>query len=102
MDSVLEHYHGKTVLVTGGAGAIGSNLTRRLAELGDWGQVQLDGRPGFEFHRLDITRLEHETFPGLIRDRFLVLGYGAEGHLLDIGTPAGYVRSQTELRRHGQ
>jgi len=30
----LNAYDGKTVLVTGGAGAIGSNLTRRLAELG--------------------------------------------------------------------
>ena len=30
-----EHYYaGKTVLVTGGAGAIGSNLSRRLAGLG--------------------------------------------------------------------
>lgn len=27
-------YAGKTVLVTGGAGAIGSNLTRALGELG--------------------------------------------------------------------
>lgn len=30
----LRHYDGKTVLVTGGAGAIGSNLTRALAEQG--------------------------------------------------------------------
>ncbi len=30
----LKYYHGKTVLVTGGAGAIGSNLTRALAEAG--------------------------------------------------------------------
>lgn len=29
-----EHYSGKTVLVTGGAGAIGSNLVRALAEIG--------------------------------------------------------------------
>jgi UDP-glucose 4-epimerase len=30
----LDTYHGKTVLVTGGAGAIGSNLTRALAKIG--------------------------------------------------------------------
>ena len=34
MQNYLEHYRDKTVLVTGGAGAIGSNLSRRLAELG--------------------------------------------------------------------
>jgi len=34
MKNYLEHYRDKTILVTGGAGAIGSNLTRRLAELG--------------------------------------------------------------------
>ncbi len=32
MSEYLEAYKGKTVLVTGGAGAIGSNLTRALAE----------------------------------------------------------------------
>jgi len=32
--SYLQAYASKTILVTGGAGAIGSNLTRRLAELG--------------------------------------------------------------------
>lgn len=34
MEAYEEHYDGKRVLVTGGAGAIGSNLTGRLAELG--------------------------------------------------------------------
>ena len=34
MENYLGYYQDKVVLVTGGAGAIGSNLTRRLAELG--------------------------------------------------------------------
>jgi nucleoside-diphosphate-sugar epimerase len=34
MDSYKEHYKDRVVLVTGGAGAIGSNLTRTVAELG--------------------------------------------------------------------
>jgi UDP-glucose 4-epimerase len=34
MKNYLEHYRDRTVLVTGGAGAIGSNLSGRLAELG--------------------------------------------------------------------
>jgi nucleoside-diphosphate-sugar epimerase len=38
----LDCYRGQTVLVTGGAGAIGSNLSRRLAELGAGKVVILD------------------------------------------------------------
>jgi len=34
MENYQNAYSGKTILVTGGAGAIGSNLCRRLAELG--------------------------------------------------------------------
>jgi len=34
MEDYLNRYANKTILVTGGAGAIGSNLCRRLAELG--------------------------------------------------------------------
>ncbi len=34
MDDYKEHYNNKVVLVTGGAGAIGSNLTRTMAGLG--------------------------------------------------------------------
>jgi len=34
MEDYLRSYEGKTVLVTGGAGAIGSNLSRALAEVG--------------------------------------------------------------------
>jgi nucleoside-diphosphate-sugar epimerase len=33
MDDYKNYYEGKTVLITGGAGAIGSNLTRAIAEL---------------------------------------------------------------------
>ena len=33
MEDVYSEYEGKVVLVTGGAGAIGSNLCRKLAEL---------------------------------------------------------------------
>lgn len=33
MDNYKEYYEGKTVLITGGAGSIGSNLSRALAEL---------------------------------------------------------------------
>ena len=34
MSTVFEHYNGKKILVTGGAGAIGSNLTKALADCG--------------------------------------------------------------------
>ena len=42
MDDYKSHYTDKTVLVTGGAGAIGSNLTRAIAELGARRVVILD------------------------------------------------------------
>lgn len=42
MKNYLEMYQGKVVLVTGGAGAIGSNLTRAIAELGTRQVIVLD------------------------------------------------------------
>ena len=33
MDSIYSEYDGKTILVTGGAGAIGGNLCKRLSKL---------------------------------------------------------------------
>lgn len=42
MDDLLQSYSGKTVLITGGAGCIGSNLTRTLAAAGAGKIVILD------------------------------------------------------------
>jgi len=42
MSDYLKHYQGKVVLVTGGAGAIGSNLTKALAGLGAKMVIVLD------------------------------------------------------------
>ena len=33
MDSYKQHYAKRTILITGGAGSIGSNLTRTIAQL---------------------------------------------------------------------
>ena len=40
--SKYNEYQDKTILVTGGAGCVGSNLTRRLAELGAEKVIILD------------------------------------------------------------
>ncbi|MCK4825658.1 NAD-dependent epimerase/dehydratase family protein, partial [bacterium] len=42
MADYMDHYEGKTVLVTGGAGAIGSNLSRVVADLGAKSVIILD------------------------------------------------------------
>jgi len=42
MDDYKQYYEGKTILITGGAGAIGSNLTRAIAELGAMTVIVLD------------------------------------------------------------
>jgi mannose-1-phosphate guanylyltransferase len=38
-----------------------------------------------------------ETFPGLLRDGALVLGYVEPGYWLDVGTPAAFVRGSCDL-----
>ncbi|MBF0240037.1 MAG: SDR family NAD(P)-dependent oxidoreductase [SAR324 cluster bacterium] len=42
MSDYVKHYEGKTVLITGGAGAIGSNLSRAIAEAGAKTVIILD------------------------------------------------------------
>ncbi|MFV1991073.1 MAG: NAD-dependent epimerase/dehydratase family protein, partial [Acidimicrobiales bacterium] len=42
LDDYLSHYKDKNILITGGAGAIGSNLTRRIAQLGARCVIVLD------------------------------------------------------------
>lgn len=51
MEDYKQHYQGKTVLITGGAGAIGSNLTRAVAELGAEKVIVLDDlSAGYEWN----------------------------------------------------
>lgn len=42
LSEYLNYYQGKTILITGGAGAIGSNLTKALAEIGAKKVIVLD------------------------------------------------------------
>ena len=48
--SKYNEYQDKTILVTGGAGCVGSNLTRRLAELGAEKVIILDNMSDYVFH----------------------------------------------------
>jgi nucleoside-diphosphate-sugar epimerase len=65
-ENYLDQYRGKPVLVTGGAGAIGSHLSRRLAELGA-DVIILD----------DLSSSERWNVPSLPRVLFV------EGDILD-------------------
>ena len=51
MEAYLEYYHGKIILITGGAGLIGSNLARHLADLGAGLVIILDDlSAGYEWN----------------------------------------------------
>ncbi|MGB9872510.1 MAG: hypothetical protein ACPLYD_12700 [Anaerolineae bacterium] len=50
----LNAYEGKTILVTGGAGAIGSTLTRRLGRLTPVLYALLASIPPLPTSRLDV------------------------------------------------
>ena len=63
----LKYYQGKTILVTGGAGAIGSNLTRALGELGAKLVMVLD----------DLSSASRWNVPALANVMFV------EGSILD-------------------
>jgi UDP-glucose 4-epimerase len=60
MDSYKKNIQGKTILITGGAGSIGSNLTRVVAELGARIVIVLDDlSAGYEWN---IPRLPNVLF----------------------------------------
>lgn len=58
--SELNEYEGKTVLVTGGAGCVGSNLTKKLAELGTEKVIILDNMSAA--YEWNIPRAENIEF----------------------------------------
>lgn len=44
-----------------------------------------------------VVSVERETFPGLIADGHLVLGYVEKAYWLDVGTPAAFVQGSRDL-----
>ncbi|MFI6320448.1 sugar phosphate nucleotidyltransferase [Nonomuraea sp. NPDC050556] len=52
----------------------------------------IDGIPAGE-----VVSVERETFPGLIDDGALVLGYADRTYWLDVGTPAAFVKGSRDL-----
>lgn len=58
--SELNEYEGKTVLVTGGAGCVGSNLTKKLAELGTEKVIILDNMSAA--YEWNVPRAENIEF----------------------------------------
>ena len=75
-----EPYRGKTILVTGGAGAIGSNLTRALGELGARMVLVLD----------DLSSASRWNVPSLPNVMFV------EGSILDeVELKGSFLKGQT-------
>jgi len=69
MSDILEKYNGQRVLVTGGAGFIGSHLVEKLIDLGALVSVvdtmlcgnkieRLEGHKNLSVHRLDVTDIQ--------------------------------------------
>ena len=67
MAEYLDHIKGKTILITGGAGAIGSNLTQVIAQCGAKMVIVLDNLSSSE--RWNVPALPNVMFvEGDIRD----------------------------------
>jgi nucleoside-diphosphate-sugar epimerase len=71
MEDYKSHYEGKTVLITGGAGAIGSNLTRTIAELKPRAVIVLDDLSAA--HEWNVPSLPNVLFvKGSVTDEVLL------------------------------
>jgi mannose-1-phosphate guanylyltransferase len=44
-----------------------------------------------------VVSVEHETFPGLIGDNAVVMGYLEDSYWLDVGTPEAFVRGSCDV-----
>ena len=78
MSDYRKHYEGKKILVTGGAGAIGSNLTRALAECGAKMVIVLDNL--FSSQKWNVPSLPNVMFvPGDVCDDDMLKRVYAEG-----------------------
>jgi mannose-1-phosphate guanylyltransferase len=44
-----------------------------------------------------VVSVEHETFPGLIADNAVVMGYVEDSYWLDVGTPEAFVRGSCDV-----
>ncbi len=71
MEEYADYYRGKTILITGGAGAIGSNLTRTVAGLGPKIVIVLDNLSSAK--RWNVPSLSNVMFvEGDVRDEVIL------------------------------
>jgi uncharacterized protein YbjT (DUF2867 family) len=81
MDSTFETHRGRTALVVGATGAIGSELLQALLASEHYGQIHCVGRrlpqiehEGLEGHLVDFEQLQDFSPEGAIDDVFCALG----------------------------
>ena len=99
----LQHYRGRSVLITGGLGFIGSNLARRLVEIGDVDVVVIDAmvpdQGGNVFNLDGIEDRVTYHVADIACDRIIDHLVGGRDYIFNLAGSTSHVESMVDPRR---